>query len=118
MATASWPSTLSQRLEQSSFNLTIPSSWIESATDVGPKKRRRQTTMVYETFTCSVVFEKSLYTTFKNFFDVTLNGGVLPFTFPHPITQVTTKYRMAQPAITPLGGNYFTLSMTWEEVPT
>jgi hypothetical protein len=114
---ATWPITLEQLLNESGFAIEFPKSWIESETDIGPKKRRRRTTQTYEKLSCSILMEKSLYTTFKNFYDVTLSGGTLPFEFAHPITQVTTEYKMDVPQISPAGGLYFTVSMSWEEQP-
>ncbi len=116
MSIAVWPETLQQLLNESDFGLQLPKSWIESETDIGPKKRRRRTTQTFENLSGSIILPKDLYTTFKNFYDVTLNGGVLPFEFPHPITQVVTTYRMSEPQIRPLGGTNFTLNMTWEEM--
>jgi hypothetical protein len=114
---ASWPITLEQKLNEAGFTIGFPVSYIESETEIGPKKRRRRTTLTYEILNCSLLLEKTYYSTFKNFYDVTINGGVLPFEFNHPITGVLTNYRMAAPAITPVGGTYFNLAMTWEQVP-
>jgi hypothetical protein len=114
---ATWPSTLEQKLNESGFTIGFPVSYIESETEIGPKKRRRRTTQTYEQLSCSIIIEKSLYDTFKTFYDVTLSGGVLPFEFNHPISGVLTQYRMGAPSFTPMGGTYFNLSMTWEAQP-
>lgn len=116
MASITWPSSLQQLLNQDSFSIALPQSWIESVTDIGPKKRRRRTTQNYEQITCTIWVDTDGYVTFKNFYDVTLDGGVLPFVFINPITQVLTSYRMAAPTISPLGGQEYSVSMAWEEV--
>lgn len=113
---ASWPSTLQQYLNETSFGIEFAQSWLESETQIGPKKRRRRTTQNFEKITCSILLDKDFYLTFKNFYDVTLNGGVLPFEFPHPITQVMTNYRMSPPQISILGGTTFSVTMGWEEI--
>jgi hypothetical protein len=103
-------------LNESGFGIEFTPSYLESETDTGPKKRRRRTTQNFERIAANITIDRSVYLTFRNFYDVTLSGGVLPFMFPHPITLVSTKYRMDSPKITPIGGTYFTVSMMWEEI--
>lgn len=113
---ATWPITLQDKLNEAGFSLEIPNQYIETDMDVGPKKRRRRTTASLERISCSIWIEKSDYVTFKNFFDVTLAGGTLPFEFEHPFTGVLTEFTMSNPSITPVGGNELNVNMSWEEV--
>ncbi len=114
---ASWPSGFQELLNQAGFSLAFPRTYIESENDVGPRKRRNRTTQGPEKFSCSIVIEKSQYATFKNFYDVTLANGVLSFEYDHPFTGTLTEFIFLDtPSIVPIGGTYFNLSMSWEEV--
>lgn len=113
---ASWPITLQQLLNENSFSLEISPQYIESETEFGPKKRRRRTTASLEKISCSIWIDKSEFLTLKNFHDVTLAGGTLPFEFVHPFTGVLTNFRMSGLSITPVGATQLNVAMSWEEV--
>lgn len=113
---ATWPITFQQNLNEAGFTLEVPNQFIETEMDVGPKKRRRRTTASLEKISCSIWIEKTDYTTLKNFYDVTLAGGTLPFEFEHPFTGVLTQFRMYNLSITPVGANELNVAMQWEEV--
>lgn len=113
-----WPGTLQQLLSEANFGLSIGDTVLRSDMDVGPQKVRRRFTKGVNTFSASIYLTVAEYTIFYTFFNTTLNGGTLPFTFNHPITQVPTDFRFkSPPKIASLGGGQFTASFEWEELP-
>jgi len=58
------------------------------------------------------------YTTLETFYKTTLGNGVKTFTYDHPLTQLPAVFRFTSaPKISPLGGRYFRVDMTWEQMP-
>jgi len=115
---AAWPAFLQQRLNEAGFSYLFGDTVLRSQNDTGPIKRRRRTTKSVDKIQCTVNIKYSDFTDFYDFWDVTLNGGVTPFTFNHPFTQVPADFYMAEPPrMSPLGGLEYTLSMVWETVP-
>lgn len=113
-----WPGTLQQLLSEANFGETEGDTVLRSDTDVGLAKLRRRFTKGVNEFTASIYLTTSQYTTFKNFFNTTLNGGVTAFTFNHPVTQVPTDFRFkGQPQYRSIGGGQWTVQFTWEQLP-
>lgn len=113
-----WPGSLQQLLSEANFGLKIGDTVLRSDMEVGPQKLRRRFTKGVNTFSASIYLDISQYNIFFTFFNTTLNGGVLSFTFNHPITQVPTDFRFkGTPSISSLGGGQFTASFEWEELP-
>jgi hypothetical protein len=113
-----WPISLQQILNQANFGIEIGDTVLRTDMDVGPKKFRRRFTKGIDVFTASINLDMDEYTTFYTFFNTTLNGGTLPFTYNHPITQVPTDFRFrGPPKISPIGGRTFVVSFEWEALP-
>jgi hypothetical protein len=113
-----WPASLQEKLSEANFGLGIGDTTIRTDMDVGPAKVRRRFTKSIDSYTASIYLTSAQYATFYNFFDTTLNGGVLSFDFAHPITGVTTEFRFkGTPKIISLGGGQFQASFEWEVVP-
>lgn len=113
-----WPGSLQQLLSEANFGVTFGDTALRSDMAYGPQKTRRRFTKGVDTYSASIYLTMAQYTIFYNFYDTTLNGGVLPFTFPHPITQVSTDFRFkGPPKITSLGGGQFQAAFEWEALP-
>ena len=114
----SWPSQLQSVLNRDSFSISIGDTVIRSDMEVGPQKFRRRFTKGVDVFSATIWLSRSEYTILYNFYNTTLNGGTLPFTFPHPITEVATDFRFkAPPKISPVGADTFQASFEWEALP-
>lgn len=110
-----WPSGFQDRLNVESFQFAIGDTLIRSEMETGPKKVRRRFTKAIDKFSCSMTLTRSQYATFRNFYDVTLNAGSLPFTYKHPLTDVNTDFIFSKtPTLTMLGGTHVVLNMEWE----
>ena len=117
MATA-WPLTLPQKLESNGFQKTIGSTTIRSTMDIGFDKLRKRYTKQINKISATMQIDRTQYATLENFYLVTLNGGINPFTFTDPVSNTASDYRFINPpTMRSIGGNYFTASMEWEQVP-
>lgn len=116
---AAWPSSLQSVLNADSFTLDIGDTAIRSDMDVGPQKVRRRSTKGIDKVSCTINMVYTLYEDLYYFYDVTTNGGVLSFDFPHPITGDPATWRfLAPPQVSPMSGGYqFRVSMQWEKLP-
>ena len=113
-----WPSTLQQLLSETNFGIKVGDTVLRTETEVGPTKLRRRYTRGIDTYSASIYINIAQYTILDTFYKTTLNGGTLPFTFKHPITQVPKDYRFrSPPAYSSLGGGQFIATFEWEEMP-
>lgn len=115
-----WPSQLQQKLEVSGFQFTPGNTRVATEMSVGPKKVRSRFTDAVDTYSCQVRLDFNELQIFLQFYKTTLGNGTLPFLFTDPFTESEAVFRFVpdqDPAITPLGGRVFTLSMQWEKMP-
>jgi hypothetical protein len=115
---APWPNTLPDFLESNSFNYEMGNNSIRTEMEVGLAKTRKRYTKQIDKLTSTMQITRTQYDTLVNFYQVTLSGGNLAFTFTDPLTLVATDYRfLSPPSIRAIGGNYFTASLNWEKLP-
>ena len=113
-----WPAGLQQKVNQQGFEKAIGSTKIRTEVDVGPAKVRRRYTRGVDNYRVTMNIDRSDIPDFEEFYDIDLNGGVLPFDFENPITGTTQEFRMVDdPRIVNIGGNAFQISMLWEKLP-
>lgn len=141
MTVPSWPSELSQRLQTGSFSTSPRDGRLRTAPETGPKLTRRRTSAnskpVSGQFECGFDGLGRL----ERFWDETLAGGVLPFSFPtqtldnlslltadgqqllteadapilitsYDLVVFSEKYQVA-----PVGGRWFRVSINLEVMP-
>lgn len=111
----SWPAYLQDYLNEESFNYAPGETAVKSENDIGPAKRRQRFTKPVKQLSATITVKRDLVDDFESFFYDTLAGGVLAFEFTHPITGILKEFKMDAPAISPKGGEYFTIQMNWEE---
>ncbi len=117
MATA-WPIALPQKVESDGFGKNFGNNVIRTTMDVGLDKLRKRYTKAIHTLSCSMKVDRSQYSVLENFYYVTLNSGTTPFTFTDPVSDVATDYRFTGPPVfRSIGGNYFTVTFGWEQLP-
>lgn len=113
-----WPTSLQTILNSANFSYELGDTLIRSDMDVGPTKVRRRFSKGIEKLNTQIWIVRSLYNTFYNFYNTTLNGGVKSFQYNHPITATPTEFRFSGvPKIDYVGGDTFSISMVWETVP-
>lgn len=115
-----WPTSLQDCLNGGSWTESPVDTAIRNDPSTGPNKSRQRYTQPERTITGTIWLKGvDQYNTFKDFFDLSLQGGILEFDFEHPITKVLTTYVFNEPyAINnQFGGDVYPVSMKWKEQP-
>lgn len=114
-----WLALLPQLVDVESFGLRKGETVLRSDNDVGLAKVRRRFTKGVDVLTVSFTMTSTQLALFEDFYDVDLNGGANTIAFDHPITGVASEFRIVgAPDYRPKGGDYFSVSMTWEKIPS
>lgn len=115
---ATWPATLPQSLEAGSYNEEDSSVLIRTDMGVGPAKIRRRQTAKTVNITASLTLTEAQVETFQTFYDTTLAGGALEFTWTHPRTGASTDFRFIKPvSLMNMGLDIYRLNMALEILP-
>lgn len=113
-----WPTQLQQFFSQENFTFELDDGVIRTDMEIGPQKTRRRYTKGVDRLSASILATSAEYSIFYSFYDTTLAGGSLPFTFEHPITKVPADFRFrGKPTINTIGGNYFSIQFQLEILP-
>jgi hypothetical protein len=78
-----WPDTLPQEWMQDGNQETLPAVMQRTEMDVGPAKARRRFTAQVKPLKRRLILTPTEKGYFETFFDTTISGGALSFTFPH-----------------------------------
>jgi len=111
-----WPPTLQQLLDDS-YGETQKPRTLTTDVAIGPTKKRLQYTKEMPVIDCSIIVTMAGYQTFKQFYNVTLSGGVKTFTYNHPVSQLPLTYRFSEePQLSAIGPLHFRINMQWEQL--
>jgi hypothetical protein len=114
----SWPISLQQKLNASSFSVKVGTTTVRTQVDVGPAKVRSRFTDAVDNYSCAIFLDFSEYSTFMTFYKTTLNNGTNQFLFTDPFSLVERAYRFVDaPNISAMGGRFYEVSMNWELLP-
>lgn len=107
MASA-WPASLPEYVLQQGFSETLPDTTIQSSMEAGRPKTRRRYTSNYSVFTVAIAMELAQRVTFEEFYNTTLRGGSLPFTWVHPLhrSPCTMQFRKPVPKFSVNGNKH------------
>lgn len=120
MAIDAWPNTLPQRLQLEGASQGVGDGLVENQPDYGPPLVRRRTAAVVKPLSGSMICSADQVADFVVFFETTLAGGALPFTFPDPLGGADLLVRISTkslPTWSPLGGDNFRLQLTLLVLP-
>jgi hypothetical protein len=97
-----WPSDLPPRPLVEGFSETAPTLTVRSSMDVGPAKVRRRVTAGVTQLKCSFRLSPTQRASLLTFWQTTLAGGALSYTWAHPISGAAITCRIVEPpAFTP-----------------
>lgn len=88
-----WPATLPQSFLVDGFTIKKQPQAIATPVSMGPPLRRRRFSAAIEEFRGDMLMTEAQWDTVRTFFDNTLSGGVLSFTWVHPIKQTSATIR-------------------------
>lgn len=122
MTLPAWPSTVPFLCDLRSLSRTGPrGNTVAFFPDAGPFKVRRVTTAGYVPFSGQTpVITSAQRTTFLNFWDYTIQSGVLSFVATHPFTGELTVFRSdgTEYTDTCVAPGKFKIGLTLYEVPS
>jgi len=84
MAIPAWPGALPQELLVNGYSQSFPDITIKSNVDAGPAKVRRRFTAGVEPISGTIIMTAAQLATFQTFFNTTLLGGSLRFSWTKP----------------------------------
>jgi hypothetical protein len=119
MSVSAWPSTLPQALFLAGYSGTFPNVMIKSDMDAGPPKVRRRLTANIEPVMGKVILSTAQLATFTTFFNDTLAGGSLRFSWTKPPAHsIACEMRFSEaPTYTKVSDDDFEMSMSLEVLP-
>jgi len=115
-----WPASLQDCLNDVSWSESPVDTAIRNQPSTGPAKSRRRYTNPERGITGTIwLLSDADWNTFRDFYDVTLQGGILEFEFEHPITQVVMVYVFNSPytVSNQFSGTVYPVRMEWRQQP-
>jgi hypothetical protein len=118
MTTAVWPAGLPQRVLVNGYQERAPKIMSRTPMDAGIAKARRRFTAAPKLVDCQFRMTSAQVDTLMAFFNDTLAGGTLPFTWLHPRTQINATWRfLEEPIASPIDVNWFVVACKLEQLP-
>ena len=114
-----YPSELQQNFSKGSFSRNPGNNVLVSEMETGPIKKRRRSTLRRDVISGSILLrDTSEYVVFDTWFTSTLQDGVKPFYFNDPVTgsQLTVTFVGSNYAISDVGFETYSVTMTWEVI--
>lgn len=115
----SWPTSLPQTLIAVNYNQSFPDVTIKSDMDAGPAKVRRRFTAGITPVSGVQIYTSAQLATFQEFFEDTLLGGSLRFSWTKPPahTEACEMRFTAVPTFTILGNGVYEIEIALEILP-
>ena len=114
-----WPNTLPVSPLLDGFSETLPETLIRTKMETGPDKVRARTSAGVRKFQMSFMFDRAQTATFDRFYQNTINGGALSFSFVHPRTDEVMDQRLTKaPQYMSANSKFFKVVIEAEALPT
>lgn len=117
MSVPVWPTTLPVELLMRGYNQTAADVTLRSSVDAGPAKIRRRFTAGVQPITGNLILSGTELGYLRTFFDTTLLGGSLRFTWREPVTLVSKEFRFTAPLKWTCDNGYYDVSLELEMLP-
>lgn len=115
-----WPNELPQYVLVDGYSESVGDGTVEYPPDIGPPITRLRTNSVVRPLSISLELSKAKLKILRDFHDVTLSLGSLPFSMSAPSEDETYLVKFAKgggPKWTGIGGRYFRVSMSLLVLP-
>lgn len=117
MSIPTWPDTLPQNLLMDSYEETAPDVLIKSNMETGPAKVRRRVTASVRPVKGHQIMTQEQLGIFKAFFNDTLYGGSMRFTWTDPTDDDPVEMRFVDAPTWSSQDGYYRVSMNMEILP-
>lgn len=97
MPVVSWPSTLPQTILAEGYNQSAANVLLRSQPDVGPAMVRRRASAGVEPVSGKEWMTPAELGYLRTFYDTTLIGGSLRFSWKDPVTEAAVEFRFTEP---------------------
>ncbi|WP_199085472.1 hypothetical protein [Bosea sp. ASV33] len=116
---AVWPASLPARFNAGSYKRTPGDGRLRSRNDTGPAKVRRRSAAVPSKLSGAITMRTGQALVFRDFVELTLMNGVLPFYFPDPQTETPILVRFGDnlPDEGDYGFDTWTIMLSLEVMP-
>lgn len=105
---ATWPATLPQRPLREGFQEQTVDILLRSPMDAGPPKTRPRYRSAPRDFALPMVLTTAQRATLETFYETTLNFGVDPFDWVHPVEETSAELMfIARPGYTSVAGGFW-----------
>jgi len=114
-----WPASLPQKLMRAGFSEAPANTLLRTEMDAGPGKVRRRNTAGIRPVQGKITVTKAQLTTFKTFYNDTIQGGALRFNWDEPLDDTASvEMRFTkEPSWSELGPDVFQISLELEILP-
>lgn len=97
MSVPVWPETLPDEALIEGYSRAFPNKLLRSSMETGPAKVRRRVTSGVAPLKGAIYMSRAQLTTFTTFYETTLAGGSLRFSWTDPVTNTSVEIRFAEP---------------------
>ena len=113
-----WPASLPQVPESSSYEETAPNELLRTQMDSGPAKVRRRFTSGVRDYGMTFRMTKAQVATLDTFYITTLSGGVVKYDWTNPRTGATDTFRFkSPPKYQHRTGDFWRVAIEIEQLP-
>lgn len=117
MSVPIWPTTLPVEMLMRGYNQTAANVLLRSSVDAGPAKVRRRFTAGVQPVTGNLLLTGAELAYLRTFYDTTLLGGSLRFTWREPVTLTSKEFRFTSPLKWSCADGYYEVSLELEMLP-
>ena len=117
MTVAVWPTTLPTELLQRGYQQGCADVSLRSSVDTGPAKIRRRYTAGVQQVKGVLKLSEAQLGYIRTFYDTTLVGGTLRFTWKDPVTMVSKELRFISPVTWSMTGGWYDVNLDLELLP-
>lgn len=117
MSVPAWPSTLPTELLQRGYSQSSPDVVLRSSVDAGPAKIRRRITQNIQPVTGNLILSLTELGYIRTFYDTTLLGGSLRFSWKDPVSLSTKEFRFTAPLKWTISNGLYDVTLELEILP-
>lgn len=117
MTVPAWPTTLPDELLMRGYSQTTADLLLRSSVDAGPAKVRRRFTAGVQQVVGNLLLTGAQLAYLRTFYDTTLLGGSLRFTWIEPVTKTAKEFRFTSPIKWSSNSGYYDVNLELEMLP-
>lgn len=117
MTIAVWPVTLPDQLLQRGYSQSCKNVVLKSSMEIGPAKYRRRSTAGVQPVSGNLVIDKDQLADLREFYDDTLLGGSLRFSWKDPVSLAACEFRFTESPSWTINSGWYNAAIQLELLP-